>query len=467
MKYTMDLNFFWKDVTTRMLCLLCVFSLAAADDDIQFCEVKLSLVPVDDRTGKTMFFCHQSNPKFYVVCKFSPARYAFTYFVEDQKTEHCPDGLLFSQNIQACVPPTYADCTGSRNFFTASHRICAEFRETLVSTSERQKTYLICHDVTKWQFVYCPPIASLASTHNCTGDSFFCQNQERCIQQESVSDCPRPQTLLDAAKMVQDRGDRICSCPANIVEESENATDPVIQRNRVGPIVPDPISDNTPDGSLEVLLPNDTSNLDRVGNLTEAGNLTSNGPIPDVGGIVSGLIRIVNAFLPKDPASTDGPLTLAPAPVPALASTQPAEPSTAESTTVTTPSPPSIPSSTYPPTTACINNYEFFSTKLTWANALSLCTGQGGTLAKVNSDEVTETLTELSKKRSWIGGSDQDEEGQWKWTDGTAIVYSRWARNEPNGGSSQNCVQMNYGGRGNWDDAGCDGQKPFFCQSCP
>ena len=82
----------------------------------------------------------------------------------------------------------------------------------------------------------------------------------------------------------------------------------------------------------------------------------------------------------------------------------------------------------------------------------------------------------------WIGGSDIDEEGVWKWVDGTSIAKSlqddNWALGEPNNAYSgtQHCLAKYFrGGRGTrnsqtdkfWDDAVCEAKKKFICSFDP
>ena len=82
----------------------------------------------------------------------------------------------------------------------------------------------------------------------------------------------------------------------------------------------------------------------------------------------------------------------------------------------------------------------------------------------------------------WIGGSDIEEEGVWKWVDGSTIPQSlqedNWALGEPNNayGGTQHCLAKYFrGGRGTrnsrtnrfWDDAVCEAKKQFICSYDP
>eukprot|EP00092_Neocalanus_flemingeri_P012622 GFUD01013604.1.p1 GENE.GFUD01013604.1~~GFUD01013604.1.p1 ORF type:complete len:435 (+),score=106.74 GFUD01013604.1:103-1407(+) len=82
----------------------------------------------------------------------------------------------------------------------------------------------------------------------------------------------------------------------------------------------------------------------------------------------------------------------------------------------------------------------------------------------------------------WLGGSDIEDEGVWKWVDGSTIPQSlqddNWALGEPNNayGGTQHCLAKYFrGGRGTrnsrtdrfWDDAVCDAKKQFICSFDP
>ncbi|XP_030828651.1 macrophage mannose receptor 1 [Strongylocentrotus purpuratus] len=68
---------------------------------------------------------------------------------------------------------------------------------------------------------------------------------------------------------------------------------------------------------------------------------------------------------------------------------------------------------------------------------------------------------------TWIGLTDVDEEGTWKWTDGTNYNYWNWAAGEPNDVNNEDCVHLGYFDDhqiGLWNDVGCLEINRYICK---
>lgn len=120
-------------------------------------------------------------------------------------------------------------------------------------------------------------------------------------------------------------------------------------------------------------------------------------------------------------------------------------------------------------------------TGTTWEEAKQYCESQGGYLATITSPEeqaFISSLVQNQKKRSyWIGLTDEEESGDWKWVTNEPFSYSNWAQNEPNhgyGGKEHYVAIVSYDTeydypifRGEWNDHANDrdtGQFGFICE---
>lgn len=80
--------------------------------------------------------------------------------------------------------------------------------------------------------------------------------------------------------------------------------------------------------------------------------------------------------------------------------------------------------------------YRIFKEQVSWKNAQLKCEKLGGNLAMPKTAELSELINELairySLKGVWLGGTDEKQEGVWKWVDGTTMTYTNWNNGEPN-----------------------------------
>ncbi|XP_043938398.1 lectin-like [Protopterus annectens] len=113
--------------------------------------------------------------------------------------------------------------------------------------------------------------------------------------------------------------------------------------------------------------------------------------------------------------------------------------------------------------------YRFFPEPTTWRTAEDTCIFFGGNLASLHNEETTHFLIRLTGStsnklvRSWIGGKDMEKEGTFVWTDGTHFSYENWAPSKPDGKENENCLTINSGEAGQWNDADCAKLFPYIC----
>jgi len=119
--------------------------------------------------------------------------------------------------------------------------------------------------------------------------------------------------------------------------------------------------------------------------------------------------------------------------------------------------------------------YLWGNEKKNWTAAEDFCRGEGGHLATVNTNATKEFVLEgLARKNlnwTWIGGSDIENEGVWKWTDCTPWEAEFWAPGQPdNTHNNQDCLTLVHNWYWNngvlnrmWDDLGCIVEWEFLC----
>ncbi|MEC5128860.1 lectin-like protein [Verrucomicrobiales bacterium BCK34] len=104
--------------------------------------------------------------------------------------------------------------------------------------------------------------------------------------------------------------------------------------------------------------------------------------------------------------------------------------------------------------------------KTTWKKAAERAEKMGGHLAWIKDEATHAVLTEMAGPlHLWLGGSDEEVEDLWKWSDGELITWFQWDRGEPNnGGGREHFIQMRAGGK--WNDLSMNSPAPvgFFVQ---
>src|SRR5690606_18350499 len=85
--------------------------------------------------------------------------------------------------------------------------------------------------------------------------------------------------------------------------------------------------------------------------------------------------------------------------------------------------------------------------------------GLKGYLATVHSTEEAKLIGEQASGTGWIGGSDTETEGSWKWVTGpeagTRMSYTSWNTGEPNNAGDEDYAHVTppgIGVKGSWND---------------
>uniref|UniRef100_A0A3Q2VYI9 C-type lectin domain-containing protein n=1 Tax=Haplochromis burtoni TaxID=8153 RepID=A0A3Q2VYI9_HAPBU len=122
--------------------------------------------------------------------------------------------------------------------------------------------------------------------------------------------------------------------------------------------------------------------------------------------------------------------------------------------------------------TDCQGNWVAFSDSLyqvslekkSWEESRQDCLQKGAHLMIINRREEQNFVNQF-KKSLWIGLTDSETDGRWKWVDGTRMTTSYWNSGEPNGGRSENCGEVRfYDSENSWNDAPCSIEKFWICE---
>ncbi|XP_062975007.1 hepatic lectin-like [Elgaria multicarinata webbii] len=110
--------------------------------------------------------------------------------------------------------------------------------------------------------------------------------------------------------------------------------------------------------------------------------------------------------------------------------------------------------------------YYFGIEAVTWDTAKAHCEERSSKLVVIN-EEAKQNFIESQTRgeRYWIGLSDKNVEGEWKWIDGTdyRTTFKKWTRGEPNdAGEREDCAQIHAVGE--WNDVGCNSKSFYVCE---
>ncbi|XP_014717157.1 C-type lectin domain family 17, member A isoform X1 [Equus asinus] len=108
--------------------------------------------------------------------------------------------------------------------------------------------------------------------------------------------------------------------------------------------------------------------------------------------------------------------------------------------------------------------YYFSPSTKAWEEARKFCQENYSHLLIISNSAEQNFVTKAhgSPRVYWLGLSDRDREGDWRWLDGSPVTLSFWGPEEPNNLHDEDCASMNQGGT--WNDLSCDITTYWICE---
>ncbi|KAF3694511.1 C-type lectin domain family 17, member A Prolectin [Channa argus] len=104
-----------------------------------------------------------------------------------------------------------------------------------------------------------------------------------------------------------------------------------------------------------------------------------------------------------------------------------------------------------------------------WTKGREDCRKRGADLVVINSAEEQTFLSAFTRMGTWIGLSDRDEEGTWRWIDGTTLTFKYWDVMEPNNEDKdstdgEDCAEIKVQKGHKWNDLSCEVSQQWICE---
>ncbi|XP_033097740.1 uncharacterized protein LOC117101784 isoform X2 [Anneissia japonica] len=109
--------------------------------------------------------------------------------------------------------------------------------------------------------------------------------------------------------------------------------------------------------------------------------------------------------------------------------------------------------------------YVAIDTKLNFKVSKKLCQAKGGQLTSIRDADENNFVSTLVKVEAYIGLTDAQKEGNWKWLSGGKPKFEKWLKNQPDNkgkGKGEDCVAIKPGG--GWKDVSCKRKLRAICK---
>ena len=101
------------------------------------------------------------------------------------------------------------------------------------------------------------------------------------------------------------------------------------------------------------------------------------------------------------------------------------------------------------------------TTASSWVDATAQAKALGGNLVTINDAAENQFLINSfgNSESFWIGLSDAEEEGTWKWASGEPVNYTNWAWGQPDNYANEDYAEMRLYWGGQWNDLGASANQ--------
>ncbi|XP_072526153.1 uncharacterized protein [Salminus brasiliensis] len=113
--------------------------------------------------------------------------------------------------------------------------------------------------------------------------------------------------------------------------------------------------------------------------------------------------------------------------------------------------------------------YFLFHGRKTWTDSRQHCRQRGADLVVIDSGEEQVFLNDIyGSTEFWIGLSDAEHEGNWRWVDGSPLT-EYWRHGEPNNSGEEDCAVFLSSedlvkSLGTWNDIRCSDRRSWVCE---
>ncbi len=77
------------------------------------------------------------------------------------------------------------------------------------------------------------------------------------------------------------------------------------------------------------------------------------------------------------------------------------------------------------------HTYLYIKHKINWYNANNACESQEAHLLIINTEQENDFIKQIINDNTWLGLSDVENEGFWKWVNGEPLSFSDWMERQP------------------------------------